>query len=480
MTKKGLCILGITGLIALQAQADITLSQKEYDALLQRIEKLEQVDAYSGATQKADTATIPHKSDTIKTPKKKKTAFAVNPNESFSKFRFGGYGEILANFYDYGPNRYSGSGAGSPKLGGLKRSDISIPRFVLAFDYKFNSSWVLGAEIEFEYGGTGSGIEVEYGEGVEYEYEFEKGGEVALEQFHITKIFTKAAQLRAGHMIVPIGITNAHHEPINFFGTSRPEGENTLIPCTWHETGLSFLGSYKGFNYEAMVISGLDPYGFSSKNWIQGGRQTKFEIPIFTNPAFAARVEYEGVKGLRIGASGYYAYSTAKNTASSSATTGFRGGVAIASGDVQYKDYGLTVRGNFLYGWVDEVKAINKLRPSSYTGYSNTPVSHTAITYFVETGYNVFHFTKIKSNLTPFVRYEYHNSMQCKNTDISAVPLDWYNVHLVTAGINYYPLPNLVLKADYTHRMVGTRSNRFNNENTLSLGVAFVGWFVNK
>lgn len=69
----------------------------------------------------------------------------------FKTFRFGGYGEILANFMDYGVNRFSGISYGSVRE---NRNSISIPRFVLAFDYKFNPKWILGAEIEFEAGGT--------------------------------------------------------------------------------------------------------------------------------------------------------------------------------------------------------------------------------------------------------------------------------------------------------------------------------------
>lgn len=59
-----------------------------------------------------------------------------------------------------------------------------------------------------------------------------------------------------------MGLTNAHHEPINFFGTSRPEGETTIIPSTWHETGLEFFGSfgkgYARFDYQAMIVVGLN------------------------------------------------------------------------------------------------------------------------------------------------------------------------------------------------------------------------------
>ena len=83
----------------------------------------------------------------------------------YNKFRFGGYGEILANFMDYGINRFRGTDNGSKKD---HRNSISIPRFVLAFDYKFNSQWILGAEIEFEAGGTGSAYEIENTENGEY------------------------------------------------------------------------------------------------------------------------------------------------------------------------------------------------------------------------------------------------------------------------------------------------------------------------
>ena len=157
----------------------------------------------------------------------------------YNKFRFGGYGEIVANFKDYGINRFYGHKEGNAKQ---NHNTIAIPRFVLAFDYKFTPKWILGAEIEFEYGGTGTSYELENTENGEYETEVEKGGEVALEQLHITRMIIPEFNVRVGHLIVPVGLTNEHHEPINFFGSSRPEGEMTIIPCTWHETGIEQLG----------------------------------------------------------------------------------------------------------------------------------------------------------------------------------------------------------------------------------------------
>lgn len=394
--------------------------------------------------------------------------------DGFDKFRFGGYGELLFQHLNYGPNRLDGSGTGSLPD---NRSLISMPRFVLAFDYKFTPSWVLGAEIEFEYGGTGAGIEAEYGEGVEYEYEFEKGGEVALEQFHITKIFSPAFRIRAGHMIVPVGLTNAHHEPIHFFGTTRPEGESTLIPCTWHETGIAVLGTWKHLSYEAMVVSGLDPYGFSSENWIQQGRQTKFEVTQMTNPAYALRLAYDGLAGARFGLSGYYAPRTNKNATNPSTTQNFKGAVAIASADAQYRGYGWTARANVLYGYVGDAVEINKLRPNKYTGYPSTPVAQNALTYFGEVGYDIGRLCPRKFSLIPFVRYEYYNTME--NEATGTVPADKrFHVDLFSAGLNYYPVPNLVLKADFTHRRID--HGNYRSENTFGLGIAYIGWFFSK
>ena len=85
----------------------------------------------------------------------------------FNKFRFGGYGEMAASYLDYGPNRITPTGSAKEK-----RGTISIPRFIVAFDYKFAKNWILGAEIEFEYGGTGVAREMEwYSENGEYETE---------------------------------------------------------------------------------------------------------------------------------------------------------------------------------------------------------------------------------------------------------------------------------------------------------------------
>ena len=154
-----------------------------------------------------------------------------------SRLSVGGYGEVAysRNFFSDHVSRYSQpeEHKNDPSHG---RFDIafpfgqrpSVPHAVIYMGYNFGKGWSLGTEIEFEHGGAGLSYEKEDEEGGEWEQETEKGGEVELEQFWIQKTFSRSANLRFGHIVVPVGLNNAHHEPLNFFTVYRPEGENTI------------------------------------------------------------------------------------------------------------------------------------------------------------------------------------------------------------------------------------------------------------
>ena len=408
----------------------------------------------------------------------------------YNRFHFGGYGEMVANFKDYGINRFYGHKEGNAKQ---NHNTISIPRFVLAFDYKFTPKWILGAEIEFEYGGTGTSYELENTENGEYETEVEKGGEVALEQFHITRMIVPEFNIRAGHLIVPVGLTNAHHEPINFFGSSRPEGETTIIPCTWHETGIEFLGKfgkdYATFDYEAMIVTGLNANGFDRNKWVRGGKQGLFEGDNFTSPAYVARLNYTGVPGLRLGGSIYYCPNTGAN--SDKLITYDEIGripVTIYSLDAQYTNKYVTARANYLSGNIahaDQLGAKNG-KLSNKSGYSRTtPIAKRAVSYNAEVGLNLKSIVGGGKNfpvIYPFAQYEYYNSQE-KGEGMDVMDARC-QVSKWNFGLNWRALPNLVVKADYTTRQIGTAkvfgTGNYNSENEFGIGIAYIGWFFKK
>ena len=147
----------------------------------------------------------------------------------WDRFHVGGYGEVAfsRNFYSDNYLRYS-----EPDKYKGSHGRFDLPHVVLYVGYDFGKGWSFSSEIEFEHGGTESAVEIETEEAGEYESEIERGGEVALEQFYLQKVFLPQLKLRVGMQIVPVGATNTHHEPDQFFGVYRPEGENTIFPCT--------------------------------------------------------------------------------------------------------------------------------------------------------------------------------------------------------------------------------------------------------
>jgi len=404
-------------------------------------------------------------------------------NDDNYKFRLGGYGEMLAQRKDYGTNRFYGGADGNTKI---NRSSISIPRFVLAMDYRFNRKWELGAEIEFESGGVGSAMELENTENGEYETETEKGGEVAIEQFHITRRFLRELNFRFGHIIVPVGLTNAHHEPVNFFGTVRPEGETTILPSTWHENGVEIFGSigksaYK-FDYQFQLIEGLNANGFDRNTWVAGGKQGIFEEDNFTCPAIVSRIDYKGIPGMRIGFSHYFCNDAGKNADKYQTYSSCgKATVNIITADIQYKSDFVIFRANIVDGNLASSSDISKknIKLSSKSPYTRvTPIASKAVSYGAEAGLrlNAFPQNPKFPDLVPFVRYEYYNPQEQGEADQVMDPR--LKTSMLVAGINYHILPGLVAKFDYTTRTIG--GGDYNSENEFAIGLAYVGWFFKK
>ncbi len=403
-----------------------------------------------------------------------------NAYDNFDRYRIGGYGEMVAAFKGYGINRFSGSTEGNDYM---RRNTISIPRFVLAGDYRMARRWVLGAEIEFESGGTGIAYEIENTENGEWETDVEKGGEVAIEQFHITYLGARWLNVRVGHMVLPVGLTNAHHEPVNFFGTVRPESETAILPSTWHETGLSVFGRVGGqrsyVSYEAYVTAGLNANGMSRNKWANGASQGLFEQDNFTSPAYTLRLDYN-MPGLRIGASAYYCADIGANSDKPNMYAQY-GSIPlyVLTADAQWRHRYFTARANIIYGQMDKSDRVNarnnRLGKSPYS--TQVPIAHTTLSYGAEAGLNLRRIVRADMpDITPFCRYEHYDPQ--RSVEGSYTPDPRLKTDMWTAGINWRALPTLVVKADYTTRRIG--SGRYHRENELAVGVAFTDWFAKR
>ena len=407
-------------------------------------------------------------------------ADSVMQHVNGKRLSVGGYGEVAMsrNFYSDHVSRYS--------LADEHKNDPShgrfdIPHAVIYLGYDFGKGWTMGTEIEFEHGGVGMAYEKEDEEGGEWEQEVEKGGEVELEQFWIQKSFGRWANIKAGHIVVPVGLNNAYHEPLNFFTVYRPEGENTILPSTWHQTGISFWGKTKGWRYELQFLAGLNSDNFTNTGWINKGPGTPTEGEIATKYGTALRIDNYCIKGLRIGLSGYYGHAIGNSYPNNKdgAESKYKGVVAIGAIDFTYNNYNWIVRGQADYGYLSDAKQLkyftnrlNGLSPFHHSAF----VSKNAFAYGIEAGYNIFsQIEKLRQNnqkLYLFGRYEHYNPYASKTKNTS---YDYTNVQRMAVGINYYPVKQIVVKAEYSHRFL---KSQYNNEPAINIGVAYEGWFL--
>lgn len=395
-----------------------------------------------------------------------------------NRLTLGGYGEVAysRNFYSDSGNRYSSASAhkNDPSHG-----RFDIPHAVIYLGYDFGKGWTLGTEIEFEHGGASSAIEYEAEEAIEFEQETEKAGEVNLEQFWIQKSFGKAFNIRAGHIVVPFGLTNANHQPLDFFTVYRPEGERTILPCTWHQTGVSLWGRAGDFRYEVQMIAGLDAWQFSRDNWINPGTTKPFEFEVANKYGFLARVDNYTVPGLRIGLSGYYGQSM-HNAVPHDMETGknknIKGNVYLGAIDFTYNAHNWIARGNADYGYVSNAKEISAMRKpnSQYVKpyQTNQAFGSHGIATSVEVGYDIFSqiekLRTAKQKMYVFGHFEYYNSCLGGSKEYTSKKI-------FAGGINYKPVPQICVKAEYNYRKLKAQ---YNDEPALNIGITYEGFFL--
>lgn len=417
------------------------------------------------------------------------TGFTVSAQEktdnALSRLSVGGYGEAVMsrNFYSQHFNRYR-----DPLTYKDDKSHgrFDLPHLTLNLGYDFGRGWTMGMEIEFEHGGTESAVEIDADESGEYEVETEKGGEVALEQFWINKAFSDGRfNVKAGELIIPVGEINQHHLPNEFFSVYRSEGEAKLLPNTWHQVGLSLWGSLPQWRYEAIFTSGLDAERFGHDCFVHYGATSPYEYKLANVYAGAARIDNYSVKGLRLSLSGYYGY-TFRNTERKAGASydDCHGALAIGSFGFELNRWNLIVRGNATYANLSDAERITafcnaypKHTQQDGSPSKHSPIGSSAYSFGGEAGYDVFSIfdaLRQKQKLYVFGRYEDYNTYATGNKKVAYT---YDHVKRMSFGINYKPIPQIIVKAEWAKRYL---DSAYNDEPSISLGVMFVGWFNRK
>jgi len=387
-------------------------------------------------------------------------AFAID----MEQVQIYGYGTAFYSNYDYLPNYQS-----KPE----SRAKVDLERFVLSPQFIINDKIKVVSEIEFEHGGTGVTMEYdtldEFGE---FEKEVEKGGEVVAEEAYIDIAYKPWLNFKIGHSVVPVGLSSQRHLPSLYLSTHRNLSETTILPNTWHETGVTAYGKFaKNWNYQAMIMSGLNSEFFNSHHWIQGGDQKHFEYANADNLAFALRVDYGDVTGSHIGASTYMGSS---NKNRNKAKLDSDGTVTISDIHGVYDEGNIRLRALALWGSLsdsEDISNANRNLPNALEA-KRTPVASEALAYFVEAGYDIAPMLGHKNSIIPFVKYDFVDSMY--KTEGNIQDDDRYEKTTITAGVDYFLTPEIIFKADYSRSSFGDKSGIDDLDTfTLAMGYQF-------
>ena len=156
-----------------------------------------------------------------------------------------------------------------------------------------------------------------------------------------------------------------------------------------------------------------------------------------------------------------------------------KGTVVIGTAEFDYNAHGLVVRGNFDYGHLGEAATISAYNKNqnhqSFSPYPRSLVGEAAIAYGGEIAYDIMRPMKRNDGqqLYLFGRYDYYDSYIPYQNAISLY--EWTERHVMTLGVNYYPIKQVVIKAEYAKRFL---KEQYNDEPSFSLGVAYSGFFT--
>lgn len=322
-----------------------------------------------------------------------------------------GYGELV--YQNCSKTRQNGSSS-------EEQDRLDYLRNVVYVGFRFSNWIAFNSEVEFEHASTGEGAE--------------EKGEVSMEFGYVDLMVSEKVNLRAGKVLVPVGILNEKHEPPTFFGTLRPRVEQYIIPTTWAGIGVGVYGDVSpDVRYRAYVVEGLDAAKFSSDKGIRGGRQGSSNA-VAQDLGLTGRIEYVGIPGSSVGASFY-----AGNSGQGRADTTVRTVLFSLHGEFAWK--GLELRALYVRVNIDQADKAGVITGETIGSSMNG--------WYAVAGYDVMPLFSSTSTqyLAPFVQYEHLNTQASVSNGAAA---DKANDRSILAwGLSYKPHPNVAFKFDY-------------------------------
>ncbi len=335
---------------------------------------------------------------------------ADHTNTPATQTQVGGYGEL---HYNNLTTRQNGTTLSEKK-------ELDFHRFVLFINHQFDEKVRFFSELELEHSIAGEG----------------QKGEVELEQAYIEMDLTPQTRLKAGILLQPIGILNETHEPNTFYGVERNPVEKNLIPATWWSGGIALshqIGQTGKVDF--LIGEGLKTSdGYS----IRKGRQKTAKANA-NDLSYTVRLQFNPNPGFNIGGSVHYESNIAQSTLPNASDA------MLLEGHLQYQKNQLGLKALYAQWQIQGSVAKN--------AHANRQIG-----FYIEPSYLV------TEKIGLFTRYNQWNNSTTSDLEDTQVNI----------GINYWPHPNVVFKADYQWLNDGrVGSDKETNGFNLAVGYQF-------
>ena len=420
------------------------------DALLQKLEQMSQelrqlrteLTDLKAAQGKTDATATKANATAVQAQTEAQTAVAAMTG---SGLKLSGSNTVLTGYGEINYNRY-------PKNPNATLADAR--RVVIGVQHRFDDKTKFVGEFEWEHAVTSA----------------TDRGEVAIEQAYIEHQVSASLAVRGGLFLIPLGMLNENHEPSAYYGVERNFVETAIIPSTFREGGVMFIGTTEqGVTWKAGVSTGFDLTKWNSTS--TEGKESplrsihqELQLAKARNLSLFGAVDWRGVPGLLIGGgifSGEAGHGALVNTQGTAVNSKPR--VTLWDLHARWTPGKWDFAAVYARGNISDTSKLN-----SNFASDPTPIPASFDGGYIQAAYNIWRSGDYK--LTPFARYERFSTAKSYATFTNGLgrAADPYE-RVATLGANFQLAPNVVIKTDYQVFSVNKLSNRLN----LGLGWSF-------
>jgi hypothetical protein len=332
-------------------------------------------------------------------------------------------------------------------------AQADLRRAVIGFSHAFDDATRVYGELEWEHAVTSA----------------DDQGESEVEQLYVEHALASSYGVRAGLMLVPLGLLNEHHEPTNYYGVERNFIETAIIPSTWREGGVALYGNTDaGFNWNVGIGTGpdlgkWDPASDEGRESPLGSIHQELQLAKARDPSVYAAANWQGVPGLDVGG-GFFTGKIGQGAPDFPADDAR---LFLGEAHVRWQPGPFDLSALYARGTISDTQLLNL----TFLGQP-TPVPKEFWGGYVQGAWRALEWNQ--SSLIPFLRYEAFNTgaaYAAQPQGLGTPPLPTERVW--TAGANYYLNPNVVFKVDYQHFDHDDAALGYGNRFDLGIGYQF-------